>query len=464
MADVSRRTRMHTERRPLQNPGGRNGAVSALWTEAQRRLNPAQTDALLCQLIDIFSPSLQEHAIVEFCHHYFLSRGVDAIRVPVGSTRRSNVLARIGTGPVDLLFLGHLDTVQKWHQKEYRHLRQGDFISGLGAADMKSGCAALMEAFVALHQSMELLPEDPTRPSIALALVVGEESSGDGSTALMEYLKEEGSNPSMAVIAEPTGLQLCYKHFGYLEVLLTTHGRRAHAALPEQGDNAIDAMLQLLSGLRASASPTPEEAALLKALVFNVREMRGGGEAFVVPEYCEAVLDVHFPPSVALQSVKGLLKHRLKHEQSELPQHRCHMHQKFGSDGYVLDAESDAIQAMLQAQTLAGLQLFDEKQFNAKQFEPRLADPEQSQSETAPGKSAGLASSSSEGVFRSHSDGNILWAQGSRPVVIGPGDLSMAHTLHERVSVHELHQATELYLSLGVLCGMKSHQKAITRS
>lgn len=419
-------------------------------------LRPVRTERLLCDLIDIFSPSLQEHAIIDYCQRYLQEHGVTVQRIPVGETRRFNLLARTGPQPIGLLLLGHVDTVQKWHQREFRHRREGELITGLGSADMKAGCAAMMEAFIALQQSQALLPDaslpsapesrvegqgagqagDPTsRRAIALALVVGEESSGDGSSALMAQLQAQGEQPQVAVIGEPTRLNLCYRHFGYLEVLLTTHGKRAHAALPERGDNAIDAMMQLLGGLRAPVSSLSQiPGNLLESLVFNVREMRGGGEAFVVPEYCEAVLDVHFPPDVSLQSVKGLLHARMRREREHLPRHRCHMHQKFGSDGYALSAESDAMRYLLWAQQAVGAM--------------PLPIPEEPDIQ--------------QGVFRSHSDGNVLWAQGTRPVVIGPGDLHTAHTLHERVSVRELQQATQLYVALGIrywLSEGTSHQK-----
>jgi len=397
--------------------------------QALRHIRPSRTEALLCDLIDIFSPSLQEHEIIAYCQKHLLKSGVESQLIPVGETRRFNLLARTGPEPIGLLLLGHVDTVQKWHQREFRHRRDGDLIMGLGSADMKSGCAAMMEAFIALHQQQILqtsqMPETTgQRPrAIALALVVGEESSGDGSTALMEHLQAQGEQPQVAVIGEPTRLNLCYRHFGYLEVLLTTHGKRAHAALPERGDNAIDAMMQLLGGLRAPMSPLSQiPGNLLESLVFNVREMRGGGEAFVVPEYCEAVLDVHFPPDVTLQSVKGLLHARMRRERERLPRHRCHMHQKFGSDGYTLTPESDALRYLQWAQQSVGAMPL-----------PIPEEPEIQQ-----------------GVFRSHSDGNVLWAQGTRPVVVGPGDLHTAHTLHERVSVQELHQATQLYVALGI--------------
>ena len=47
--------------------------------------------------------------------------------------------------------------------------------------------------------------------------------------------------------------------------------------------------------------------------------------------------------------------------------------------------------------------------------------------------------------FRSHSDGNILWAAGVNPIILGPGSLEAAHTPEESVSFNQVAQAAQLY-------------------
>lgn len=50
--------------------------------------------------------------------------------------------------------------------------------------------------------------------------------------------------------------------------------------------------------------------------------------------------------------------------------------------------------------------------------------------------------------FRSHSDGNVLWAAGADPIILGPGRLDAAHTPEETVSFEQVVQAAQLYFNL----------------
>ena len=52
------------------------------------------------------------------------------------------------------------------------------------------------------------------------------------------------------------------------------------------------------------------------------------------------------------------------------------------------------------------------------------------------------------GAFRSHSDANQLWASGVKAIVLGPGELSQAHTEEESVSFAQVCLAAEIYLDL----------------
>lgn len=365
-------------------------------------LNPARTERILTDLVNLYSPSESEYAAVDYCARFLRSHGAQVTLQPVDARGRHNVIAQTSEAPIGLLFLGHLDTVLKWFQGDYRARCERGYFLGLGSADMKSGCAAMMEAFLSLCA----LPVSSQR-SIGLALVVGEEQDGDGIEALVQVVR-----PELAVIGEPTSMRLCPSHFGYLEVLLTAQGRRAHSALPELGDNAIDGLLHVLHGLR---TPLQHEAPEWNrpALVCNLRELRGGGNAFVVPEYGEAILDIHLPPNISAARVAAELQQRLAGMVMSGTGLTCTLSVKIAFDGYAL-GESDPFLGQVER---VGEQL-------GMALEPK--------------------------PFRSHSDANCLYLAGCRPVVIGPGDLETAHTVHERVPMDELHRATRLYTGIGV--------------
>ncbi|MFW5857633.1 MAG: M20/M25/M40 family metallo-hydrolase, partial [Planctomycetota bacterium] len=51
-------------------------------------------------------------------------------------------------------------------------------------------------------------------------------------------------------------------------------------------------------------------------------------------------------------------------------------------------------------------------------------------------------------AFRSHSDANLLYAAGCRPVVLGPGRLARAHTVDESIRFDEVAEAARLYVTI----------------
>ncbi|MEI6826422.1 MAG: M20/M25/M40 family metallo-hydrolase [Desulfuromonadales bacterium] len=51
-------------------------------------------------------------------------------------------------------------------------------------------------------------------------------------------------------------------------------------------------------------------------------------------------------------------------------------------------------------------------------------------------------------AFRSHSDGNLFFAAGVKPLILGPGSLETAHTPDERVNFDEVMSAARIYAAL----------------
>ncbi|MFH1028971.1 MAG: M20/M25/M40 family metallo-hydrolase, partial [Pseudomonadota bacterium] len=60
----------------------------------------------------------------------------------------------------------------------------------------------------------------------------------------------------------------------------------------------------------------------------------------------------------------------------------------------------------------------------------------------------GLGLSLQMDAFRSHSDGNLFYAAGVKPVILGPGSLETAHTPDERVDFGEVSSAARIYAAL----------------
>src|SRR6266581_926156 len=90
---------------------------------------------------------------------------------------RYNLLVTMGSGEPRLYLAGHVDTVPAWDLEDFGAQEEDGVIRGLGTADMKGGCAAMVEVLLAMASALE--PAE--LPPVGLLLAVGEEENGDGS-------------------------------------------------------------------------------------------------------------------------------------------------------------------------------------------------------------------------------------------------------------------------------------------
>lgn len=364
-------------------------------TSVTPEIQPDRLKGLLRKLVDIYSPSGKEEDILQFTEDYLKHAGLRVKKQPVDENRCNLIVLPPKTDEVDLCFVGHLDTVTAYDLDDFGFYEEEEKAFGLGTSDMKGGCAAMIEAFHVLAERKDKFP------SVGLALVVGEEEESDGAKTLVR----EYSFP-WAVVAEPTNMMPCLGHYGYLEVLLRTRGKRAHSSMPELGQNAIENMLKLL--LRVT-----EYAASSSGLVYNIRQLSGFPGGFVVPDTCEAWLDLHLPPDSRIDVLKTELEQLVENASQAIP----------GLDAYIRFEN-----------TQSGYRISQERPLVRK-----LRDV---------CKNMKIAWEIQD--FRSHSDGNVLWGAGVDPIILGPGRLETAHTPEESVNFNQVVQAAQLYLNFAI--------------
>lgn len=345
----------------------------------------------LRRLVDIYSPSGKEQEVVAAAHRQLRKAGLPVERVEVDEDRDDLLVRPPGADP-PVVFVGHLDTVSAYDLDGFECRERGDQIVGLGTADMKGGCAAMLEAFLALG------PERLADVPAALALVVGEEEAGDGTEALL------GEHDfDWALVGEPSGLEPCLGSYSYLEAVLTATGRRAHASLGNPHDNAIQVLLRVLLEL------TDHLDRHSSGLVYNVRDMESAKGGFAIPERCEAWLDLHLPPSEPTGAIATELSELVAAVGSRVGGSAVQLRYTTIHEGYELPDRGLLPEALRRAHQ-------------------------------------GLELPWSGGAFRSHSDANLLWAAGVRPVILGPGRLEAAHSRDESVSFGEVAQSARIYL------------------
>ena len=360
-------------------------------------IDPVRLRGSFLAMLDIYSPSGKEEDI-QLHLEEILSRGGFAVERQEVEEDRYNLRVTMGRGEPQLYLVGHVDTVPAWDLEEFGAKEEGDLIHGLGSADMKGGCAAMVEAWLALARA---LPEDE-RPPVGLLLAVGEEENGDGS---MKFL--ESCRSPWAVIGEPTGLAACFDHYGYLEAGFVTHGLKSHSSLPELGHNAVESMLRVLLHLGSNSLFNREQT----EIVYSIREMRSSQQGFVVPDRCEAWIDLHLPPDRDPAALERAIRQLVSGADHYIPGLDLSVAFDFASAGYSLGSDNLLARALQEIYPRLDLEL-------------RLD------------------------AFRSHSDGNLFFAAGCKPLILGPGALEVCHTPEEQVDFAEVLAAARIYAAL----------------
>jgi acetylornithine deacetylase len=364
-----------------------------------RAINAKRLKKTFLDLLDIYSPSGKEEDIQLYLEELLIRSGFSVERQEV-DVDRYNLRVTMGSGEPHLYLVGHVDTVPAWDLDDFGPLEEGGIIRGLGSSDMKGGCAAMVEAWLALAEA--LTPAE--RPAIGLLLVVGEEENGDGSATFLQSCR-----PPWVIIGEPTSLAAKFAHYGYLEAGFVTRGLRSHSSLPELGHNAVESMLRVLLQLGNDSLFDRAQS----EIVYSIREMKSSQAGFVVPDRCETWIDLHLPPThdpVALQSEIRRIVASLG---STIPGLDLEVSFDFASAGYNLGGDNRLAQILREVYPQLGLEL----QMDA---------------------------------FRSHSDGNLFFAAGVKPLILGPGSLETAHTPDERVIFEEVSAAARIYAALCV--------------
>jgi acetylornithine deacetylase len=383
--------------------------VSARRELVWKAIDPGRLKKTLLELLDIYSPSGKEEDIQLYLEELLGKAGFRVERQEV-EEERYNLVVTMGPAEPALYLVGHVDTVPAWDIDQFGPQELDGVIHGLGSADMKGGCAAMLEAWLAIAET--LAPAE--RPSIGLLLVVGEEENGDGSAAFLQSLQ-----PAWVVIGEPTGLVACFAHYGYLEVRFRTRGRQSHSSLPELGHNAVESMLRVL--LHLAKDPLFDRQT--SDIVYSIREMSSSQAGFVVPDRCEAWIDLHLPPGRDAGTIQDSIRRISSTAQQFIPGLDLAVSFDFAASGYDLGSDNPLARIL-------------------RELMPRL----------------GLAFSLEP--FRSHSDGNLFHAAGTRPLILGPGFLETAHTPDEQVRFDEVLAASRIYAAICLEMGSGSDQQA----
>ena len=222
---------------------------------------------------------------MDFVAGWLEGRGAGLTRRDLGD--REVLTATAGSGPVRIVFNGHLDVVPG-HPDQFAPRIQGDRLIGRGAYDMKAALGAMMIA------TANLADTPPPGVQVELVIVPDEERAQPGPNAT-EMLVDQGLRADFVICGEPTDMQVGVQAKGVMILEVVVEGRAAHGSTPWLGDNAIVRALEVyrrLESLPFTRASTP----LFARPSVNLGRIEGGDAGTKVPDLCRMHVDIRYLP------------------------------------------------------------------------------------------------------------------------------------------------------------------------
>ncbi len=327
---------------------------------------------------------------------------------------RANVISRIDSpGATRTILLdAHQDTVpvDGMTIPPYEPTERDGRIYGRGSCDVKGGMAAMLAAFTRLSKT-----RPAGMPNIVLSMTCDEEATSLGINHLVGSWsgKTPGyrlcpERPDVAIIAEPTLLDIVVAHRGATRWQIKTTGRACHSSRPNEGINAIYRMAKVVRCLEDYAAWLPGSRPahrLCGPATLSVGLIAGGSSVNVVPDHCVIDIDRRVLPGEDSFHVRTEV---IEHLRQQLDFELIH------EEPYCL---SSALGDELNGQLAGSLMRSIEQVVGTRSV---IGVP-----------------------FGTHA--SRVAAIGIPAVVFGPGDIAQAHTKDEWIAVDELQKATDIY-------------------
>jgi acetylornithine deacetylase len=297
--------------------------------------------------------------------------GLDPVDVPMNAERlrrhplaapfdwdvegKRNVVATWGGGRQaagrSLILNGHIDVVSpeplsQWGDAgPFGAERDGEWMVGRGAADMKCGLAAILGAVKGLR-ALGLTPDAP----LTVESVVEEECSGNGT--LQTLL--DGYTADAAVIAEPFGAAITTSQVGVLWFSVRITGVAGHAAEGQHATNAIEKSLAVIGALRSleaelNEAPPPPYDLFTHPINLNVGTIRGGDWASTVPGECETGYRIAMYPDMSIDEVKARIESVVAETTSDQPGSAQVRYNGFSSRGYDIPEDHPLVTTLVRS-------------------------------------------------------------------------------------------------------------------
>ena len=353
----------------------------------------------------------QEEEISKYILDFFTENGITSYRTEIVPGRYNTFAILKGEDSENnpsLLLTGHMDTVPAYDFKEAFTAREdADYLYGRGSCDMKGALAAMMCAMVNIKESGTKLKGD-----LIFCGVADEEEAGIGTESLIKT----GPEATYAVIGEPTKLEIALGHKGLEWIEISFKGKKVHGGAQKDGVNAIMMAGRFLHKLETEYLPKLEKRThpVLGTATLNIGTITGGDQPSTVADKCSIRLDRRCLTDETIAQVYEELQAICDELYEEDPKFEAEIRDVFNGETmphipFCTDENSPLVKAAENALGREGMT-------------PVLT------------------------CFPAWSDAGFMNAlTKSECIVLGPGDLSVAHSIHEKISKRQLLSAVSVY-------------------
>jgi acetylornithine deacetylase len=286
-----------------------------------------------------------EAAVAAYVADNLNALGLD-VKIVEATTGRPSVMATLKGkgGGRSLMLNGHIDTVGVDNMPDpfSATIRDGKLF-GRGAYDMKGSVAACMAALKALMDAKAEL-----RGDVVLAAVADEEYASLGTAQVIEHV-----HPDAAIVAEPTEMEICLAHKGFVWIQVETHGRAAHGSRFNEGIDAnmmMGRFLAQLDGLERdlrARNPHPR----VGPPSLHAAILRGGAELSMYAANCKLQIERRTIPGESEAQVMNELQAIVDRLAADDPTFKAALNTLLVRDSMEVPADAPIVKALAQSAT-----------------------------------------------------------------------------------------------------------------
>ena len=227
-----------------------------------------------------------------------------------------NLVAEIGSGERVIAFAGHTDVVppgpeEKWYNPPFEPSIANNELIGRGAADMKTGVAAMLAA-----TERALALSEQFNCKFMWLITSDEEGEAEfGSKEIKHWLDSRGIQLHSVIVGEPTannstGDTIKVGRRGAISGRIYVKGKQGHVAYPQYADNAIHKMAKVINAINSvqwDAGSDDFPGTSLQITHIDSGDFTDN----IVPAKCSICFNIRYSHEYSMESLEALIQERV---------------------------------------------------------------------------------------------------------------------------------------------------------